>query len=979
VLNFHLLVSGLGSTARREANTQSVDEPRYIETLARRGYRWKAPVEWVGDTSLRDVSPGKALANNGSFGFSLIGKKVSHYRVLEVLGGGGMGVVFEAEDTKLGRRVAIKFLPEELAGNSKALERFEREARAASALDHPNICSIYEFGEHESQPFIVMQLLEGQTLRERIGVDSQHAKPFSTLELLEFAIQIARGLEAAHQKGIIHRDIKPANIFITDRGEAKILDFGVAKLATERVESNVAITSGLLRVAPLDELEPPTVLSLTLTGANVGTASYMSPEQIRGEKLDARSDLFSFGLVLHEMATGQHAFSAETAELVRVAILHRPVQPVRQIDPDLPAELERIITRSLERNCETRYQHASEIRADLESLRERTRPQRPFRWQLQALGGAAALLIASAVLWFGSLRPPSRQTPVEPKLRQLTTNSFENRVLSGAISPDGKYLAYSDAKGMRVQLVATGETRVVPQPKELEGKEVNWEVVGTWFPDSSRFVVNSHPMPEDISEWSSRTSGVWLVSVLDGPPHKLRDNAVAYSISPDGSSIAFGTNTGRLGDREIWLMGSNGENARKIFDTDEDSSIDGLLWSRDGKRVLYYRTDQSGVILVSRDLSGGSPVKVLGGPEIDRVRAVLWRADGRILYSAEEPGSYIGGACNLWEMRLDSKTGSPVEKPKKLTNWTGFCMGALSESTDGKQLSFLKWSGKQTSFLAELGGGNHILHLRHFPLSESSEGVVGWTFDSKEVIFISTRSGHGIYRQSLDKEIAEPVLPQGLDRDPLVAPDGNSILYLAPGKSGGWPAEEPQPVMRISISGGQPQPLFTAHAKSVLSCARAPSSLCLIAEPSEKAEQLIISSIDLEKGRGPELFRFPLAATNRNWFFELSPDGTRIAIIRNTAGPIYILTLTGQTKQQVQVKGWGNLEAINWTADGNGLFVTAHTANGREILNVDFHGNAYALWENTGGSGETFTAPSPDGRYLSFNGWTMSGNMWMME
>jgi Tol biopolymer transport system component len=637
--------------------------------------------------------------------------------------------------------------------------------------------------------------------------------------------------------------------------------------------------------------------------------------------------------------------------------------------------LERIITRSLEKNCETRYQHASEIRADLEALRER----RPFRWRFQALGGVAALLIASAVLWFGGFRPPSRQTPIEVKLRQLTMNSFENRVLSGAISPDGKYLAYSDAKGIRVQLVATGETRVVPRSEELGGKEVNWEVVGTWFPDSSRFVVNSHPMPEDIGERSSRTSSIWLVSVLSGPPHKLRDNAVAYSISPDGSSVAFGANTGQLGDREIWLMDPDGAHARKIFDTNEASAIDGLIWSRDGKRALLYKTEQSGVTLLSRDLVGGAPITVLGSTEMSRVRGVLWRADGRLLYSAEEPGSYIGGACNLWEMHLDSKTGSPVDQPRKLTNWTGFCMGALSESSDGKQLTFLKWSGKQTSFLAELEGGTHILHLRHFPLSESSEGVVGWTLDSKEIIFISTRSGHGIYRQSLDRDIAEPVLPQGLDRDPRVAPDGKSILYLAPGKSGGWPAEEPQPVMRISLSGGQPQPLFTAHASSVLSCARAPSSLCVIAEPSEKGEQLIISSIDLEKGRGPELFRFPLAATNGNWFFELSPDGTRIAIIRTAAGPIYILSLHGRTLQQVQVKGWSNLEAINWTADGNGLFVTAHTANGREILNVDFHGNAHALWENTGGSGETLTAPSPDGRYLSFNGWTMAGNMWVME
>jgi DNA-binding winged helix-turn-helix (wHTH) protein/Tol biopolymer transport system component len=606
-------------------------------------------------------------------------------------------------------------------------------------------------------------------------------------------------------------------------------------------------------------------------------------------------------------------------------------------------------------------------------------PQQRPRRRAFLFGTAAALLVLTVVFWFLKNWPSFSHPMPAPKLKQLTMNSFENRVLSGAISPDGKYLAYSDAKGMRVQLVATGETRVVPQPEELGGKEVNWEVVGTWFPDSSRFVVNSHPMLEDTGEWSSRSSSVWLVSVLSGPPHKLRENAVAYSISPDGSSVAFGANIGRLGDREIWLMDPDGAHARKIFDTDEASAIDGLLWSRDGKRALLHKTDQSGVTLLSRDLVDGAPITVLGSTEMSRVRAVLWRADGRLLYSAEEPGSYIGGACNLWEMRLDPKTGSPVEKPRKLTNWTGFCMGALSESSDGRRLTFLKWSGKQTSFLAELEGGNHILHLRHFPLSESSEGVVGWTLDSKEIIFMSTRSGHGIYRQSLDRDIAEPVLSQGLDRDPRVAPDGKSILYLAPGKSGGWPAEEPQPVMRISLSGGQPQPLFTAAAGSLLSCARSPADLCVIAEPSEKGDELVISPIDQQKGRGHELFRFPLDTTTGTWCYDISPDGTRLAVTPTAAGSIYILSLKGKILQQIHVRGSNNLESFNWTADGNGLYVTAHTANGREILHVDLSGNARLLWENTGGSGETLATPSPDGHYLSFNGWTMSGNMWVME
>jgi serine/threonine protein kinase len=965
----------------RQALGDSVDEPRYIETLARRGYRWKAPVEWVGDASLRDVSPGKALAYNGSFAFSLIGKKISHYRVLEVLGGGGMGVVFKAEDTKLGRRVAIKFLPEELAGNSKALERFEREARAASALDHPNICSIYEFGEHESQPFIVMQLLEGQTLRERIGADSQHAKPFSTLELLEFAIQIARGLEAAHQNGIIHRDIKPANIFITERGEAKILDFGVAKLASERVESNVAITSGSLRVAPLDELEPPTVLSLTLTGANVGTASYMSPEQIRGEKLDARSDLFSFGLVLHEMATGQHAFSAETAELVRVAILHRPVQPARQIDPDLPAELERIITRSLEKNCGTRYQHASEIRADLEALRERTRPQRPFRWRFQALGGVAALLIASAVLWFAGLRPPSGQTPIEPKLRQLTTNSFENRVTNGGISPDGKYLAYSDAKGMHVMLVETGEVRAVPEPEELNGKEVDWEVAATWLPDSTGFVANAHPPGQGVQSWSSEGSSIWICSVLGGPPQKLRDTAVAYSVSPDGSSIGFEANKGRLGDREIWLMDTRGNKARKLFDTGEDGSVYGPGWSPDGGRTLYIKTDQSGDTLLSRDLKGGPPSTILGPHEMKQVKDFLWLPDGRLLYSVAETDSFPSSVCNFWEMRLDRRTGQPSGKPRRITHWADSCMGYPSVTSDAKKLVFLRWAGHATSYMADLvAGATRILQPKHFPLSDSSIEVADWAPDSKSVILISNRSGnYGIYRQFLDKDTAESLVTQGYDRGAIMSPDGKSVLYFGTGENGPWPTKGPEPVMRVSVPGGPSQRLFTAGWRSRLTCARSPSDLCAIGEPTEDQKQLIVSSFDPVNGRGPERFRFALESPDADWALNLSPDGTRFAALRSKAGPIYIFSLRGEALGQVPVKGWSQLLSSTWAADGKSLFVTADARGGGAVLHVSLQGKVDVLWENPGLSWETLAHPSPDGRYLEFDRWTITGNMWMME
>ena len=330
---------------------------------------------------------------------SIIGNTISHYTVLEKVGGGGMGVVYKAKDTRLGRNVALKFLPDDISQDSQAIERFRREARAASSLNHSNICTIYDVGEFEGRPFIAMELLEGQTLKHRIA-----GKPMTVSEILDLGIQIADGLEAAHTKGIVHRDIKPANIFLVERGPAKILDFGLAKLTTQRQPAGEFVSEASNRTQThfgVGEL-------LTSPGSSVGTVVYMSPEQARGEELDARSDLFSLGVVLYEMSTGVVPFLGSTVALIFDGILHASAAPATKLNPRLPMALENVFSKALEKDTDLRYQTAGELRADLKRIRRdldsNRRPAVPERTDSSSsqtvLAAATTQRKSVAVLYF---------------------------------------------------------------------------------------------------------------------------------------------------------------------------------------------------------------------------------------------------------------------------------------------------------------------------------------------------------------------------------------------------------------------------------------------------------------------------------------------------------------------------------------------------------------------------------------------------
>src|ERR1700690_4138251 len=382
VVDFDHSINATIKTLRR-ALGDSADDPRYIETLARRGYRLMVRTEYL--ESAPGISPEEVTAEAPLQSSSLIGKKVSHYRVLDVIGGGGMGMVFKAEDLKLGRLVALKFLPEEFAGDALALKRFEREAQTASALNHPNICTIYEIEEHEGQPFIAMELLQGDSLRDRLSASKQQPLPLP--ELLGISAQISDGLQAAHDKGIIHRDIKPANIFLCKSGTVKILDFGLAKLAG----SDVAMEGAEAASATVPETSSTESLkkALTRTGTTAGTAGYMSPEQVRHEELDTRSDLFSFGLVVYEMACGQRPFSGQTLVDLHEAILHQTPAPAKARNPVLPRSLDLVLAKALEKDRDRRYQSATAMKDDLARIMREVHPAR--RRTRRALAAAALL------------------------------------------------------------------------------------------------------------------------------------------------------------------------------------------------------------------------------------------------------------------------------------------------------------------------------------------------------------------------------------------------------------------------------------------------------------------------------------------------------------------------------------------------------------------------------------------------------------